>query len=257
MERYNLVVIGAGSGGLVVAAGGSGLGARVALAEKHALPFTPEGGTPFGRWGATACSTAACPPRRSCAPRRPRMPCGRRGVSRFAASPTPARRISAPSWSTSAARRPTSPQTTPSNASGPRRGRAARRGAPQVRPRSRGERHDGLGAARRHRDGLAREHPADPRPRGGGLPHERSVFWPPEPARQPAHHGRRADRDGARAGLRPPRVEGHDRVLHSAHLPEGGRRRRGRPRQGAEERGRHDPRRRSATKVARGTAGRS
>ena len=45
MERYNLVVIGAGSGGLVVAAGGSGLGARVALVEKHTLPFTPEGGT--------------------------------------------------------------------------------------------------------------------------------------------------------------------------------------------------------------------
>jgi pyruvate/2-oxoglutarate dehydrogenase complex dihydrolipoamide dehydrogenase (E3) component len=44
MERYNLVVIGAGSGGLVVAAGGAGLGARVALVEKHALPFTPEGG---------------------------------------------------------------------------------------------------------------------------------------------------------------------------------------------------------------------
>ena len=35
MERYNIVVIGAGSGGLVVAAGATGLGARVALAEKH------------------------------------------------------------------------------------------------------------------------------------------------------------------------------------------------------------------------------
>ncbi len=42
-ERYNLVVIGAGSGGLVVAAGGAGLGARVALAEKHALPYTHGG----------------------------------------------------------------------------------------------------------------------------------------------------------------------------------------------------------------------
>ncbi len=37
MERYNIVVIGAGSGGLVVAAGGAGLGARVALAEKHKM----------------------------------------------------------------------------------------------------------------------------------------------------------------------------------------------------------------------------
>ena len=37
MERYNLVVIGAGSGGLVVAAGAAGLGARVALIEKHKM----------------------------------------------------------------------------------------------------------------------------------------------------------------------------------------------------------------------------
>lgn len=37
MERYNLVVIGAGSGGLVVAAGATGLGARVALIEKHKM----------------------------------------------------------------------------------------------------------------------------------------------------------------------------------------------------------------------------
>lgn len=34
---YNLVVIGAGSGGLVTAAGAAGLGAKVALIEKHAL----------------------------------------------------------------------------------------------------------------------------------------------------------------------------------------------------------------------------
>src|SRR6059058_392865 len=33
--RYNLVVLGAGTGGLVSAAGAAGLGARVALVEKH------------------------------------------------------------------------------------------------------------------------------------------------------------------------------------------------------------------------------
>ena len=44
MERYNLVVIGAGSGGLVVAAGGASLGARVALVEKHPIDYPgPEG----------------------------------------------------------------------------------------------------------------------------------------------------------------------------------------------------------------------
>ncbi len=36
-ERYNLVVIGAGTAGLVSAAGAAGLGARVALVEKHLL----------------------------------------------------------------------------------------------------------------------------------------------------------------------------------------------------------------------------
>src|SRR5262245_37767755 len=35
--RYNLVVIGAGTAGLVCAAAAAGLGARVALVEKHAL----------------------------------------------------------------------------------------------------------------------------------------------------------------------------------------------------------------------------
>ena len=37
MDRYNVVVIGAGSGGLVVAAGAAGLGARAAIVEKHRM----------------------------------------------------------------------------------------------------------------------------------------------------------------------------------------------------------------------------
>ncbi len=37
MEKFNIVVIGAGSGGLVVAAGATGLGARVALIERHRM----------------------------------------------------------------------------------------------------------------------------------------------------------------------------------------------------------------------------
>ena len=35
--RYNLVVIGAGTAGLVCAAGAAGLGARVALIERHLM----------------------------------------------------------------------------------------------------------------------------------------------------------------------------------------------------------------------------
>ena len=61
MERYNLVVIGAGSGGLVVAAGGAGLGARVALAEKHVLPYAPAGGTPVQGMGGD-CLQYGCVP---------------------------------------------------------------------------------------------------------------------------------------------------------------------------------------------------
>ncbi len=37
MERYNVIVIGAGSGGLTVAAGVAGLGGKVALLEKHKM----------------------------------------------------------------------------------------------------------------------------------------------------------------------------------------------------------------------------
>ena len=36
-KRYNLVVIGAGTAGLVTAAGAAGLGAKVALVEKHLM----------------------------------------------------------------------------------------------------------------------------------------------------------------------------------------------------------------------------
>jgi glycine/D-amino acid oxidase-like deaminating enzyme len=37
MERYNLIVLGAGSGGLTVAAGAALIGAGVALLEKHRM----------------------------------------------------------------------------------------------------------------------------------------------------------------------------------------------------------------------------
>ncbi|MGH9390160.1 MAG: FAD-dependent oxidoreductase, partial [Vicinamibacteria bacterium] len=36
-EKYHLVVVGAGTGGLISAAGAAGLGARVALVERHLL----------------------------------------------------------------------------------------------------------------------------------------------------------------------------------------------------------------------------
>jgi hypothetical protein len=48
--RYNLVVIGAGTAGLVAAAGAARLGAKVALIERELL-------------GGTASTLAACPPK--------------------------------------------------------------------------------------------------------------------------------------------------------------------------------------------------
>jgi pyruvate/2-oxoglutarate dehydrogenase complex dihydrolipoamide dehydrogenase (E3) component len=60
MERYNLVVIGAGSGGLVVAAGGAGLGAKVALIEKHPIDYT-NGGRPVRAMGGD-CLNYGCVP---------------------------------------------------------------------------------------------------------------------------------------------------------------------------------------------------
>ena len=61
MERYNLVVIGAGSGGLVVAAGGSGLGAKVALIEKHPIDYANNGGRPVRAMGGD-CLNYGCVP---------------------------------------------------------------------------------------------------------------------------------------------------------------------------------------------------
>ena len=49
--RYNLVVIGAGTAGLVAAIGAAGLGAKVALGERELM-------------GAIASMSAACRPRR-------------------------------------------------------------------------------------------------------------------------------------------------------------------------------------------------
>jgi pyruvate/2-oxoglutarate dehydrogenase complex dihydrolipoamide dehydrogenase (E3) component len=61
MERYNLVVIGAGSGGLVVAAGGAGLGAKVALIEKHPIDYKRNGGAPIHAMGGD-CLHFGCVP---------------------------------------------------------------------------------------------------------------------------------------------------------------------------------------------------
>ena len=233
MERYNLVVIGAGSGGLVVAAGGSGLGARVALAEKHALPFTPEGGTPSGRWAATACSTAACPRRRSS--RAAKAAHAAREAGRFAirgvSDPGP-QDLGAVMDYVRHAQAHIAPADSVERFKGlgvdVLLGAGRLKSAHEVEV----ERHDRLGKARRHRDGLARARsrrsPASRRP---ATSRTKRVF---AATKLPGSLlvmgggpiGTELGQAFSRLGL-----EGHDRVVHPAHLPEGGRRRRGRPRE--------------------------
>src|SRR5207245_3215136 len=66
-SRYNLVVIGAGTAGLVTAAGAAGLGARVALVEKQLLGggFLNVGCVPSK---ALIRASLACAPGRDAAP---------------------------------------------------------------------------------------------------------------------------------------------------------------------------------------------
>ena len=234
MERYNLVVIGAGSGGLVVAAGGSGLGARVALAEKHALPFTPEGGEPVRAMGGD-CLQYGCVPVEGAPPRRE----GRARRARGGPLRDPRRLRPGPAGPRrrhglrARARRPTSPRPTPSSAStglgvDVLLGAGTLKSAHEVEV-------NGTTVWGRHvvvATGSRREHPGDSRPRGDRLPHERIGLRPRTLPEQLPRDGRRADRHRDRPGVRAPRLEGHDRVVHAAHLPEGGRRRRGGPRGG-------------------------
>ena len=63
--RYNLVVIGAGTAGLISAAGAAGLGAKTALIEKHLM------GETASTWGASPqrpCSGPPMPMRMSTTP---------------------------------------------------------------------------------------------------------------------------------------------------------------------------------------------
>ena len=64
-SRYNLVVIGGGTAGLVTAAGAAGLGAKVALIEKHFM-------------GGDCLNVGCVPSKASSAPRERRRQCARR-----------------------------------------------------------------------------------------------------------------------------------------------------------------------------------
>ena len=81
---YNLVVIGAGPAGLIAAAGAAGLGARVALVERHLM-------------GGTASTTAVSPVRRCYAAPLPGLTCGMR-VSTECITTGTCKSISAPLW---------------------------------------------------------------------------------------------------------------------------------------------------------------
>ena len=73
--RYHLVVVGAGTAGLVSAAGAAGLGARVALVERHLM-----GGD---------CLNVGCVPSKAMLSRRPRLARRAQAAERFGGPPWP------------------------------------------------------------------------------------------------------------------------------------------------------------------------
>ena len=193
--RYNLVVIGAGTAGLVTAAGAAGLGARVALVERHLL-----GGD---------CLNVGCVPSK-CVIRSSRVVGDVRGGRR--ARRQRARRRRASDFAAVMERM---------------RGLRARishhdsaaalhdelgvdvflgDGALQRARHGRGRRHSAPLQEGRHRHRRPRASPAGPGPRRGGLPHQRDRLLADRAAAAPGRHRRRAHRLRAGAGLPAPRL---------------------------------------------------
>ena len=212
-DRYHLVVIGAGAAGLVSAVGSAGLGAKVALVERHLL-----GGD---------CLNVGCVPSKAVIRAARAWHDAREGGAFGAPRGGPrGRRL----------RRRDGAHAPRARADQSDRQRGAvdqrrRRRVPRARPlhRSRLGRGGRRGAAippRRDRHRRARRGPADPRPRAGRLPHQRDDLRADRAAAAPGGDRRRTDRLRAGAGVRPVRRAG-DAVRRGAAGPDPrGRRRR-------------------------------
>ena len=157
--EFDLAVIGGGAGGLVVAAGGAALGAKVALVEKHKL-----GGD---------CLWYGCVPSKTLI-KSARIAHQMRHADRWAL--TPARTAARSRPRDGAGRRRDQghrAERQPRALPRPRRRRHLRR-RPLRRPRRvRGRRPPPHGEELRHRHRLAARGAADPRPRRDALPHQR------------------------------------------------------------------------------------
>ena len=237
MERYNLVVIGGGSGGLVVAAGGAGLG-RPRRARREARAALHAGGRDARPGDGRRLPAVRLRALQGAAARREGRARRARGAARFG-----------------------DPRRLRPGPAGSRRrdglGALARR--PQIAPNDSVERFTGLGvdvllgAGRlksahevevngttvwgRHvvvATGSRAVIPRDPRPRRGRLPHERERLRPLRRSR-----GASLVMGGGPIGLELgqafARLGSKVTIVSSsaAHLSEGGRRRRGRPREAA------------------------
>ena len=193
--RYHLVVVGAGTAGLVTAAGAAGLGARVALVERHLL-----GGD---------CLNYGCVPSKAII-RAARAWADVRDAGELGVSVPPGARVE---FEAVMERMRRLRAALSANDSAARfRGLGVDVFLGQARFTGPGEL-DVEGRTLRFRraciaTGRSSHGPGHPRPGGDGLPHERDGLLPHRAPPAPRRHRRRADRLRDGPDLRPVRLEG-------------------------------------------------
>jgi uncharacterized membrane protein YdjX (TVP38/TMEM64 family) len=193
--RYNLVVVGGGTAGLVSAAGGAGLGAKVALVERHLL-----GGD---------CLNVGCVPSKSIIGAA-RIAAQARDGARFGIrTGRDRRRLPCRHGADAAAPRVPCAERRCAALRRARRGRLSRPGTVHGADDDRGRRPDARVRARGHRDRRARGGAADSGPRRRRVPDERDRLLAHRAAAAARDHRRRTHRVRARAGVSPARRRRH------------------------------------------------
>ena len=198
-DRYNLVVVGAGTAGLVAAHAAAALGAKVALIERDLL-----GGD---------CLNVGCVPSKAII-RTSRLYAEMRDAERYGAQVPADIRVDFPAVMQRMRRhsRPHQPRRFGAPAERGRRRRVLRRGALHRNRCADGGRRDAALQEGRDRDRRAAGHALDSRPRRGRLPDQRERLRPDRAAAPPAGDRRRPARLRAGAGVLPLRSADHHRA---------------------------------------------